>query len=104
MSYPSIDNVAENAVLGTGEATSQLFKLVSECMYQIWEGEEVHECSDYSTKDKLDFLDSLSHEQFEKIQEFFETMPKLRHEVTVTNPNTKVTSTVVLQGVQSFLE
>ena len=104
MQYPSMDVVAENAVLDTGEATKQLFKLVSECMYQIWEGEEVHDCTDYSNKDKLEFLDSLTHEQFEKIQQFFETMPSLKKDVEVTNPNTKVTSTVTLQGVQSFFE
>ena len=104
MQYPSMDVVAENAILDTGEATKQLFKLVSECMYQIWEGEEVHDCTDYSYKDKIEFLDSLSHEQFEKIQQFFETMPSLKKDVEVTNPNTKVTSTVTLQGVQSFFE
>ena len=73
-------------------------------MYQIWEGEEVHDCTDYSYKDKIEFLDSLTHEQFEKIQQFFETMPSLKKDVEVTNPNTKVTSTVTLQGVQSFFE
>ena len=104
MQYPSMDVVAENAILDTGEATKQLFKLVSECMYQICEGEEVHDCTDYSDKDKIEFLDSLTHEQFEKIQEFFETMPSLKKDVEVTNPNTKVTSTVTLQGVQSFFE
>ena len=104
MQYPSMDVVAENAILDTGEATKQLFKLVSECMYQIWEGEEVHDCTDYSYKDKIEFLDSLTHEQFEKIQQFFETMPSLKKDVEVTNPNTKVTSTVTLQGVQSFFE
>ena len=104
MQYPSMDVVAENAILDTGEATKQLFKLVSECMYQIWEGEEVHDCTDYSYKDKIEFLDSLTHEQFEKIQQFFETMPSLKKDVEVTNPNTKVTSTVTLQGVQSVFE
>ena len=104
MQYPSMDVVAENAILDTGEATKQLFKLVSECMYQIWEGEEVHDCTDYTSKEKIDFLESLNHSQFEKIQKFFDSMPTLKKDVEVTNPNTKVTSTVTLQGVQSFFE
>ncbi len=33
---------------------------------------------------------------------FFDTMPKLRHEVEVTNPKTKVESEVVLEGLASF--
>ena len=104
MSYPSLDIVQEHAVLGTEQPVEQLFKMVAECMYQVWEGEEVQDASDFSWEEKMEFIESLSHSQFEKIQEFFETMPALKHEIEVTNPNTKVKSTVTLQGIQSFFE
>ena len=71
-------------------------------MYQIWQGEETFDVTDYTDKDKQDFLDSLNHEQFEKLQVFFETMPTLKQEVKVTNPKTKVKSKVVLEGMDSF--
>ena len=104
MSYPSLDIVQEHAVLGTEQPVEQLFKMVAECMYQVWEGEEVQDASDFSWEEKMEFIESLSHSQFEKIQEFFETMPALKHEVKITNPNTKVKSTITLQGIQSFFE
>ena len=106
MSYPSLDIVQEHAVeAGTGDqATESLFNMIVECMYQVWEGEEVQDASDFSRKEKLEFIESLNHSQFEKIQNFFETMPALKHEIKVTNPNTKVKSTVTLQGIQSFFE
>ena len=104
MSYPTMDLVEEHAVTDSPNPTQQLFKLVAECIYQIWEGEEVHDATDYSYKEKVEFLDSLSHEQFEKIQQFFETMPRLQHDIKVTNPKTKVKSTVTLRGIQSFFE
>ena len=106
MSYPSLDIVQEHAVgAGTGDqATEALFEMIVECMYQVWEGEEVQDASDFSREEKLEFIDSLNHSQFEKIQEFFETMPALKHDIEVTNPNTKVKSTVTLRGVQSFFE
>ncbi len=106
MSYPSLDIVQEHAVdAGTGDqATASLFNMIVECMYQIWEGEEVQDASDSTREEKMAFLDSLNHTQFEKIQNFFETMPALKHEIKVTNPNTKVKSTVTLRGVQSFFE
>ena len=50
-----------------------------------------------------DFIDSLNTAQFENVMEFFNTMPKVRHVVEVTNPKTKVTSEVLLEGLQSFL-
>ena len=104
MAYPTMETVELYAVTGTENPTQQLFKLISECIFQIWEGDEVHDASDYSDKEKVDFLDSLSHDQFEKVQIFFETMPCLKDDVEVTNPNTKVKSTVTLRGIQSFIE
>ena len=57
------------------------------------------------TEEELnEFLDSLTGEQFEYLIEFFDSMPKLRHVVQVTNPKTKKKSEVVLEGLQSFLE
>ena len=50
-----------------------------------------------------EFIDSLNTEQFESVMQFFNTMPKVRHIVEVTNPKTKVTGEVLLEGLQSFL-
>ena len=52
--------------------------------------------------DKKDFLESLNHEQFEKIQTFFDTMPTVKYVTEVTNPKTKVKSEVTLEGMNSF--
>jgi hypothetical protein len=50
----------------------------------------------------MDFLDQMNKAQFDQIETFFDTMPKLSHTITVTNPNTKVESEVVLEGLASF--
>jgi anti-anti-sigma regulatory factor len=44
----------------------------------------------------------MNSSQFKQIEQFFDTMPRLSHELKVTNPNTKVESTVVLEGLSSF--
>ena len=54
-------------------------------------------------KDLNDFFESMSTEQFDKVNEFFETMPRLRHITKITNPKTKIESEVVLEGLESFL-
>ena len=55
-------------------------------------------------KEIEEFVGELTTSQFEKLVEFFNTMPKLRHVITVTNPKTKKKNEVVLEGLQSFLE
>jgi len=49
-----------------------------------------------------EFLEQLDSKQFKMIEKFFETMPKLSHTVTVTNPNTKKENKIVLEGLQNF--
>ena len=56
-----------------------------------------------TTKELRDFFDQLSTDNFTKIEEFFDGMPKLSHTVKVKNPNTGVESDIVLEGLQSFL-
>ena len=79
-----------------------MFQMIQDCMYQIWQGDETFDATDYSDKDKQEFLDSLNHQQFEKLQVFFETMPTMKKEVETTNPKTKIKSKVTLEGMDSF--
>jgi hypothetical protein len=44
----------------------------------------------------------MSHDQFDKVQEFFNTMPKVKHMIKVKNPKTGVDGEVVLQGMADF--
>ena len=48
-------------------------------------------------------MDSMNTEQLQMVLDFFQTMPKIRHPVIVTNPKTKVKSEVVIEGIDSFL-
>ena len=57
---------------------------------------------DYSKDEMKNFIESLTSEHFNKIQQFFNTMPRLLHELEIENPKTKVKSKVVLSGLQSF--
>lgn len=101
MKYPTIDSF-DPSVDASKLGTEKLFEMISSTIYEIYEGETVHKATDYSSKEMNDFIESLTSEQFSKIQNFFNTMPKLEHEVEVVNPKTKVVSKVKLQGLQSF--
>ena len=82
--------------------TEYLFEMIKGCIDQIVEGETIHERVDFNDKELDTFLDSLNSKQLEGVQKFFETMPKLRHEITVTNPKTKKKNKVTLEGLDAF--
>tara|TARA_Y100000389_G_scaffold154875_1_gene155452 strand:- start:281 stop:982 length:702 start_codon:yes stop_codon:yes gene_type:complete len=99
LDYPRIDSIASMAQVSDSEAG---FAIVKQCISQIYDKENVYAKSDMDSKELDEFIDSLSHGQFEKVQEFFDTMPKVKHAVKVKNPNTGVESEVVVEGMQNF--
>ena len=98
MSYPRLDTMKSFA---TDDADS-VFGLIKSCVSQIYDNTAVYDKADMNEKDLDEFIESMSHQQFEKVQQFFATMPKVRHVVNVKNPNTGVENEIVLEGMQSF--
>ena len=80
----------------------QSFDVIASCIDMVFDKEDSWTASDCTKKELLEWLESLNSSQFKEIETFFETMPKLSHTMKVTNPNTKVESDVVLEGLASF--
>ena len=76
---------------------------LNQSIKEIHYGDTIYHKIDITDKDLNEFIEQLNTQQFEDIMEFFNTMPKLRHVIEVTNPKTKVKSEVVLEGLQNFL-
>jgi hypothetical protein len=103
MKYPSLEQFIKSNFDFSGESgMDQSFELISTCIDKIYNEEEVWTTADCTKKEISDFLDQMNSVQFKQIEKFFETMPKLSHEITFTNPKTGVESTVVMEGLSSF--
>tara|TARA_B100000123_G_scaffold271297_1_gene250787 strand:- start:459 stop:1166 length:708 start_codon:yes stop_codon:yes gene_type:complete len=87
----------------SSDTAKMIFDLTADCIEEVHFNDEVTNKVDMSKKELDEFLESLSTEQFGMLVKFFETMPRLRHRIEVTNPKTEVTSEVMLEGIQSFL-
>jgi hypothetical protein len=102
MKYPSMDEFIKTN-FQTGEiSVDDTFQLIASCIEQVYSEEESWAGTDCTKKELSEFIGSLNTKQFKDVENFFETMPKLSHTVKVTNPNTKVESEIVLEGLQSF--
>ena len=79
-----------------------VFKMINDCIEYIWEGKEIYKAKDSTKKELTDFIESLNTEQFGKIRNFFESMPRLRHEITWTCPKCDKSAPLLLEGIDSF--
>ena len=103
MRYPSLDQfIKNNFDFNEENVMDQSFELIATCIDKIYTEDEVWATADCTKKEVKEFLESMNSSQFKQIEKFFETMPKLSHTLEVTNPNTKVKSEVVLEGLASF--
>jgi len=102
MKYPSMDLFIKNNMKESSSEIDDIFNIASMCIDQVIEGEEIYVSSSFSKKEILEFLEGMDTKQFVEVQKFFETMPKLSHTVKVKNPETKIESEVVIEGLANF--
>mgnify|MGYP001368585792 CR=1 FL=1 len=101
--YPSLNVLDNNNLVDADDMkTEDIFKLIINCIDHIYEGEKIYPAKDSTVKELQEFIESLQSNQFEKMQEFFKTMPVLKHEVEVENPNTKKKNMMTFQGLNDF--
>ena len=103
MKYPSLDEfIKNNFDMSGGSDMDQSFELIASCIDKIYTADEVWTAADCTKKEIREFLEQMNSSQFKEIENFYTTMPKLSHTLEITNPKTKVTSEVVLEGLASF--
>ena len=103
LKYPSLDQfIGSNFESKDDQSIKSTLKVITSCIDVIYTEEESWVGSDSTEKELEEFIDQLNTKQFQLIEEFFNTMPKLSHPVKVKNPVTEVESTVVLEGLAAF--
>ena len=102
MKYPSFDRFVDGQFSSGDIDEDEVMKIIAESIDQIFQGDEVYDESTTSKKEFVQFVESLTNQQLEKVQQFFETSPRLEKTIKVTNPKTGVESQYTLRGLQSF--
>ncbi len=77
------------------------YMLMVSCLEKLASPDEVHYLKEYSAEDVDAFMENLDGNVIKQIQKFFETMPKLRHEMNYRNKNGD-DKTFVVEGMRSF--
>ena len=105
MKYPSLNQFVENNFEVDDDPetlVNKTFKVVADCMDTVFTEEDAWEAKDYSSDERVKFIEQLNSKQYKKVENFFATMPKLSHTIEVINPNTKEKNSIVLEGLADF--
>jgi hypothetical protein len=106
MKYPSLEQfIKNNFDFSSNQSESNIeksFDVIASCIEMIYNNDESWAAVDCTKKELVDFIEQMNSNQFKKIETFFETMPKLSHDIVVKNPKTGVENKVTLEGLTSF--
>jgi hypothetical protein len=109
LKYPTIDLQEKIESLESETEIDKVFKTVLLCVDYIYDNEEIYPAKDHTEKEMNDFLESLTDKQFQEVAKFFETMPKLKHDIKLEckhrDKKKKVcgyTEDITLEGLASF--
>mgnify|MGYP003314346462 FL=1 len=103
MKYPSMSQFIDtNFNQNDEDAVEKSFEIIASCIDSVYNEEEMWAAADCTKKELKDWVESLTSAQFQQIEQFFDTMPKLTYTLEVVNPNTKKKNTIVLEGLTDF--
>lgn len=94
MKYPSIDEI-NSIAKGTDE-----LEMLARCIKCVFDEQNVYDPD--NLRDSIAFIENLNSEQFSKITQFFNSMPKLRHSIKYTCRGCGQEDVVKLEGLSDF--
>lgn len=102
LKYPTTDEVTRVVGSNTKTEVNNIFGLITACIDVIFDAENTYETKSLPKKDIEAFVESLNSMQFERIKEFFESIPRLTKEISFKCEKCGTEHDIVLEGLQNF--
>lgn len=100
LQWPPFKGLTE---LDTNNSTESAFGMMANCIKTIYTQDERISTSEVSTEELKEFLESMNAEQFGKLRDYIDQIPKLKHDVSFSCKNCATSNNITLEGVESFL-
>lgn len=100
LKYPSLDDFIKISEMDINDPLANYYIVIS-CLDKVVSEDEVHNFADYEQKDVDAFMENVAGDVVQKIQQFFATMPKVKHELKYKNKE-GTEKTFMIEGTRTF--
>jgi hypothetical protein len=101
MKYPSL-KVIQN--IKSENEVDRLMEIILKCIDAIYDKTSMYYTKDVSEEELKDFVEGLTQQQFVKVQKFFESVPKMKKNLSFKCNKCGYEDTVLVEGIQNFFE
>jgi len=102
MKYPDMELMAKFNGGFEDQGTEQAFDLIIKSIESVYDDGDVYSKSDYTPEELREFVEGFSQEQFSKIENFFNTMPKMYKDVDFNCTKCGYKEEIRLEGLAGF--
>jgi hypothetical protein len=102
LSYPAYVNMMNDDTIMGDDASAATFAMIRSCIKAVLTDDERIDMKDEDPKAVDEFIESMNSAQFQKIREFIDDMPAMKHNVEFTCDHCKHENKTVLEGMQAF--
>ena len=95
---PTLDAITDIDMTNM-EDSENAYKVIAACPVQVWDENEVYD--DFTASELIDFLQGMDIKMFSKMKDFFDTAPKMTHELNYVNKEGN-DRTIKLEGISDF--
>jgi len=100
MKYPPFKLISDSIEMD--DITEVTFHMIANSIEYIYDGDQFHYAKEQTTEDLVDFIEQLSQEQFEKLEKFFNSVPKLKKDLDITCSKCGFEHHLHVEGLESF--
>lgn len=100
MKYPTFETLAN--IQPDKSETENLIDLITECIDYVYDADQIYKAKDSTKEELIEFIENLQQNQLEKLQYFFDTAPKLKHEITFKCKKCSYEEVIPVEGLQNF--
>jgi len=97
MRYPKFEEIVE---IYENLKTNKLIELISNCIETVYDDEQVY--NDFNKQEIIDFVSGFTKEQFDKLENFFATMPRVAQNIKTDCTSCGKHHEYDLEGLQNF--
>lgn len=104
MKYPGIDMLSKLAALSDSndDDVNSVIEVMAQSIDMIYSNDEIHHGKDTKLEEMVEFVNNLTSEQFTKMKDFFESMPKYQHRIEYKCPVCSADHKKILSGISNF--
>jgi hypothetical protein len=99
MRYPTFESVEQ---IEDVDDIQKVFSILATCIDYIYDADNIYYAKNVTKEELIEFIDSMSREQFDKVKTFFDTMPKLKKNVDFKCGRCGYSENIEVEGLQNF--